>query len=340
MTTLPPNNDDRELWDTWLSIFRLPVVTVADQIGTFLALSERALTTEDLAAHLKVNARALKIHLGFLAALGFVERRESRWSATALTRTWLHPRGEGYYAPAFYGLRQWQPMHGELMETLKTGSAPRGHQPAMAEWERGDSLPGVAPTFTGYMNANSMAAALALARQPIFGEVRALLDVGGGSGIFPIQVAKVWPDFRATVLEIAPVCPEADQYIQSAGVADRVKTQATNMFTKAWPEGYDAVFFSNVFHDWPDDTCQMLADKAFATLPAGGRVLVHEMLMDDDGCGPLPVAAFAMLMLLITKGRQYSMPEIRVFLERAGFRDIEAWRTGGGYYSLISGRKP
>lgn len=340
MATLPPHSDDRALWDLWLSIFHLPVVTCADEIGTFVALSERALTTDELAAELRVNARALQIHLGLLAALGFVERRELRWVATATSRTWLQPKGDAYYAPALRGLLQWVPMHAELLETLRTGAAPLGHQPALAEWERGDSLPGVATTFTGYMNANSLAAALALARQPALGSVRALLDVGGGSGIFPIEMAKVWPNLRATVLEISPVCVEADQYIAAGGVSDRVKTQAMNMFTGDWPKGHDAVLLSNVLHDWPEDTCEMLVTKAFKALEPGGRILIHEMLMDDDGCGPLPVAAFSLMMLLITKGRQFSLPDIRTFLERAGFRRIEAWQTGGGYYSLVSGYKP
>jgi acetylserotonin N-methyltransferase len=112
------------------------------------------------------------------------------------------------------------------------------------------------------------------------------------------------------------------------------------MFKEPWPTGHDALFFSNIYHDWSDKTCQMLSDKAFAALPSGGRIFLHEMLMNDDGTGPLPVAAFAVLMLLGTKGRQYSLPELRTFLEQAGFRNVEARRTGGGYYSLVSARKP
>jgi hypothetical protein len=56
--------------------------------------------------------------------------------------------------------------------------------------------------------------------------------------------------------------------------------------------------------------------------------------------GPLPAAAFSLLMLLGTRGRQYSLPELRQMLEAAGFVDIETARTGGGYYSLVSARRP
>ena len=54
----------------------------------------------------------------------------------------------------------------------------------------------------------------------------------------------------------------------------------------------------------------------------------------------LPVAAFSLLMLLGTKGRQYSLPELRGFLEAAGFVDVESSLNGGGYYSLVVARKP
>jgi acetylserotonin N-methyltransferase len=45
-------------------------------------------------------------------------------------------------------------------------------------------------------------------------------------------------------------------------------------------------------------------------------------------------------MLIGTLGKQYSLPEFRAILESAGFIDVEAVRTGGGYYSLVSARKP
>ena len=50
--------------------------------------------------------------------------------------------------------------------------------------------------------------------------------------------------------------------------------------------------------------------------------------------------SFSLLMLLGTLGKQYSLPEFRDILESAGFTRVEALRTGGGYYSLVSAVKP
>jgi hypothetical protein len=340
MSTLPATTDDRLIWDTWLSMYRLPIMTVADEVGTLAALSAQSLTVAELASQLSVPGRALGIHLGLLAALGFVERHDGRWRATAATRMWLHPEAPGYQGPLLHGFRQSQPLHAQLLATLRPEVKAEAHISSAAEWERGELSPARAQALTAYMNAHSVAAAKAVGVQPLFSEVHNLLDVGGGSAIFSIEVAKAQPTLRATVMEIATVCAEADRYISAAGQAARVRTQSVNMFTQAWPTGHDAHFLSNILHDWSDETCRILVKKSFEALPSGGRIVLHEMLMNDDGCGPLPAAAFSMMMLLGTRGRQYSVPELRGFLEAAGFTGTEAFSTGGGYYSLVVARKP
>ncbi len=337
---LPVSVDDRIVWDTWLSLFRFPVVSVADEVGTFAALSARAKSTTALADELQVDARALTVHLGALAALGFVERREGLWRATAASRRWLHPRAEGYVGPVLHRFVEQQPFHTQLLETLRTGGRAQQYPSVAEEWERGAMPPELARSVTAFMNAHSRAAACAVAQQPVFGQIASLLDVGGGSGIFAIEMAQAWPSLAATVLEIDTICAEADRYIARRGAAARVKTRPVNMFTQPWPRGFDAHFFSNIFHDWSDDTCRMLARKSFEALPAGGRILLHEVLMDDEGTGPWPAAAFSLLMLIGTRGRQFTLAELRGFLEAAGFVDVEAGSTGGGYYSLVSARRP
>jgi 3-hydroxy-5-methyl-1-naphthoate 3-O-methyltransferase len=340
MSTLPATTDDRLIWDTWLAIYRLPITTVADEVGTFAALSAQSLTTEELASRLDVGARALGIHLGMLAALGFVERHDGRWRATAAARTWLHPDAEGYQGPLLYGYRQSQPLHAQLLATLRPEVQAKTHESAVVEWERGEMSAEFARMITAYMNAHSRAAAKAVGFQPLFADIHSVLDVGGGSGVFSIEIAKAQPSLRATVMEIAAVCVEAERYIAASGLAERIHTETVNMFTQAWPTGHDAHFLSNILHDWSDDTCRLLVKKSFDALASGGRILLHEMLMNDDGCGPLPAAAFSLLMLLGTRGRQYSLSELRGFLEPAGFTDVEAFSTGGGYYSLVIARKP
>jgi acetylserotonin N-methyltransferase len=110
------------------------------------------------------------------------------------------------------------------------------------------------------------------------------------------------------------------------------------MLREAWPRGYDGIFFSNVFHDWNAETNLSLARRAYDALPRGGRIFLHEMLLADDGSGPITTASFSMLMLFGTQGRQYSLGELREILTNAGFADVRARETYG-YYSVVSAKK-
>jgi cyclopropane fatty-acyl-phospholipid synthase-like methyltransferase len=197
-----------------------------------------------------------------------------------------------------------------------------------------------AQRIASFMHSHSMAPARGAAAQAVFGEVAHLMDIGCGSGVYGIEIAKAHPGLKVTLMDLAAMATEAGTYAARDGVTDRVGTAGVNMFTEDWPIGADAHFFANVFHDWSVETNQLLAQKSFAALPSGGRIFLSEILMDDAGTGPWHAAAFSLLMLVGTLGKQYSLPEFRSILESAGFTDVTAVRTGGGYYSLVSARKP
>jgi hypothetical protein len=101
----------------------------------------------------------------------------------------------------------------------------------------------------------------------------------------------------------------------------------------------DLHFYGQIYHDWPPEKCQWLTQKSFASLEAGGRIILHEKLLKDDKTGPFAIAAFSITMLLTTEGQQYSGGELAAMLTAAGFTDIEVKPTSG-YWSIVTGRKP
>jgi 3-hydroxy-5-methyl-1-naphthoate 3-O-methyltransferase len=339
MTAFPPNVDDTMMWDAWLSIHRFPILTVADEIGLFPAIASAGLSTGALASALSVDPRALKIHLGVLAATGFVTCKEERWLATQAAQAWLHPEGQGYYGSVLRFNAGTNPLHAQLIETLKTGRRASTHISSTDKWEAGQMSADAATRITAYMDVHGHAAARALAEHDAFADVRRLLDVGGGSAIYAIELAKARPLLTATVMEIEAVCAVARRYVEAAGLSGQIDTLPVNMLGSTWPAGYDAHFLSNIFHDWEEETCRLLARRSFDALPVGGRIILHEMLMDDDGCGPLHAALFSLVMLLAAKGRQYAFFELRDILAGAGFEDIEAAPTRHGYFSVVTGYK-
>ena len=345
MTALPPTIDDTAIWDVWLSQFRLPIVNVNLEVGTFKALSDGAFTTDELARVLKVDARALAMHLAALAAMGLVEKRLGLWRATHQARTWLHPEAKGFWGHFLGQIDRNEHLRTRLLESLRTGKRPaEGTDKRPAGWEDGTMAPEVAEGIARFMHAHSQAPALGAARQPVFAELTHLMDVGCGSGVYGIEIARANPGLKVTLMDLKEVATVAATYVVAEGMEERVGTAGVNMFEEEWPQGGsggpDGHLFCNVFHDWSDETCRDLARRSYEALPSGGRILLHEILMDDDYTGPFHAAAFSLLMLTGTLGKQYSLAEFAAILESAGFEDVAAQRTGGGYYSLVSARKP
>ena len=348
-TYAAPTVDDRRLWDLWLSGVHQPAIVAAEQSGIFSALADSPASAAELAECLGFDERATRILLRLLAALRLLLLREGRYHLGDEARTYLVEGSPWYWAPmASVAVSEWH--RDRLLEKLRQRGSDHvvgpegtplvsGEGRAADDWAAGNVSQQRARVVAARMHAHSLPSAVGVARHYDFRGVTRLLDVGGGSGCFMVAAAQAHPHLRCTVLDLPAMCEVAAGYIEAGGVADRVDTCAVDMFRQPWPRGYDALFFSNIWHDWNIRTCQWLAARAFEALPSGGRVLLHEMLLDDNGAGPITAASFSMLMLLATQGQQFTPGELKEILEGAGFAQITVTATHP-YYSVVSGSKP
>jgi hypothetical protein len=345
---LPPTSDDRQIWDLWLTGLYQGTIVAADDAGLFTALAERPATIDELAERLDFDTRATGVVLRLLAALRLLLLRQGRYQLTDAAHTYLVKSSPFYWGHMMrVGVSDWH--RGTALAKLKQkGSAetagpegtpqPSGSGRAADGWAAGEIQIGQAEQIAASMQSHSLPSAIAAARNYDVTGIARILDVGGGSGCFMVAMAQAHPKLKATVMELGTMCEVAAKYIAAGGVETQVDTVAVNMFREPWPKGYDALFFSNIWHDWNFRTCSWLAARAYEALPRGGRIMLHEALLDDDGDGPATTAAFSMLMLLATQGQQFTFAELRALLEDAGFEGIETRQTAS-YYSITTGYK-
>ena len=192
-----------------------------------------------------------------------------------------------------------------------------------ADWHAAMRTDAFAESFTAAMDCRGRVMGPALAMAIDLRDVRTLLDVGGGSGVYAIACAEAYLHLQAIVMESPPVDAIARRTIQAATLANRIGVVVADMFTAEWPAGCDAHLFSNVLHDWDEPDCRRLIDASAAALPEGGRILIHDMLLNDDKTGPLWAAEYSVLLATVTQGRIYSTAEIRGWLATAGFRIVK-----------------
>lgn len=338
-----PSVDDTPIWDIWLSLYKLPTLTAALDSGLFESLAESPATPNQLSERCGLDQLGTSIVLQMLAAMGLLEQRRGEYHLSDISSLYLLKDSPYSWGGVLDIVCESNEQHITLVEKLSGKSTEAGlpaeeeETPAEA-WESGQLDMEMARRIARFMHSHSVSAAAGLAKSGLFDGVRRLLDIGGGSGCFSIALAQNYPDMHCTVMELPAMCEIGAGYASEGNVGEQVDFVSVDMFRDDWPTGYDALLFSNIFHDWDMDMNAGLAANAYEALPPGGRICLHEMLLNDSGIGPETANAFSILMLSRTKGRQFTFSELKELLERAGFTGIDV-NASYGYYSVVRGYK-
>jgi hypothetical protein len=254
---------------------------------------------------------------------------EGRFGLSELARAHLVPGG-AFDVSGYVGLAADSPGVLEMVERLRT------NQPAGARPEQGGAAfiyrEGIESAMEQEAKARQLTLVLAgrarnvapvLAERLPLSDTRQLLDVAGGTGLYSIAWLQRHPQLRAIVWDRPKVLKVAREMAVTYGVADRLECRPGDMFTDPVPAGSDVVLLSNVLHDWDVPECRALVGRLAAALPAGGRLLVHDVFLNDALDGPLPVALYSAALFRLTEGRAYSAAEYRTWLRAAGLTPSE-----------------
>lgn len=329
-----PVIDDTLVWDAWLAMYKVPAISVALELDIFESLDAQPDSPEGLAERRDFDLRGLRALLPMLMQLGFLTLHGGNYQLTEAGRQYMLKGSPFCWAALYKRVGPTMASYKLLLETINKERARAAKNRPADGWESGHVEMAMAREVTAFMHAHSAPAAYGMARTCDFSGIRKVLDVGGGSGIFSIALAGLRPDIYCSIMELPTICELAHQYIEDGGVTAQVDTIVVDMFRKPWPLGFDAHFFSNVFHDWSVETCIDLARKSHTALPVGGSILLHEMLLDDSGTAPAPAVAFSLLMAMGTLGQQFTFGQLREILETAGFHSVSCQHSYG-YYSLV-----
>ncbi len=330
--------DDKRVYDAYVAGRQGAAMAAAVRAGLFdhLARAEAPVSFAGVREAMGWSERGTRSMLAALLAMGLVETRSGGFTVSSDARAYLTRDTPG----SLWGLVDMEvdnflsPL--ALLDALSADDASvyGGADP----WEAHAQDPEKARAFTAAMHSVSERPAAGFAETIDLSGVARLLDVGGGSAALSIALARENPALECVVWDIPAVCPIAEEYVAAEDLNDRVTASPGDMFAEPYPTGFDAVLLSQILHDWGFEKGETLVRKAFDALPLGGRILIHEKLVEDDGRAPLANVLVHLDMLVWTEGQQYGVTELVELLERVGFTDVRRTRTAG-YWSVVEGRR-
>lgn len=158
--------------------------------------------------------------------------------------------------------------------------------------------------ITNAMYGISIGPAMALAKNVDFSKHKKMMDIGGGSGVYAIQVVANNPNhMSAVVLDSKPVCQVADGYIKQYNLQDKVQTMTFDFFNDQLPNDCDVAFLSHIVHIFDKDKNITLLKKIYDSLQnENGIIMISEWLLNDEKTGPIASALMGLTMIIENSG--------------------------------------
>ncbi len=342
-----PPADPTRLFELFRGAHATELLTAAVlPFNIFGRLAGGARPRAELQRELGLADRAATVLFTALKAMQLLrEDGDSQLSLSDLARTHLVPTSP-FHVGDYLGLAAESPGVRAMVERLQT-NRPAGQQPeqegvAFIYREGLDSAmerEASARRLTVALAGRARNVAPVLAQRISLAEADLLLDLGGGTGLYSIAWLQRHPRLRAVVLDRPEVLKVAQEEAVLHGVAERLECQPGDMFRSPLPSGVSAILLSNVLHDWDVPECRALVRRCADALPSGGRLLIHDVLLNDALDGPLPIALYSAALFSLTEGRAYSAAEYRAWSHEAGLICEEPLPTLI-HCSVLPARKP
>ncbi len=309
------------------------------EFGIFTRLADGALPAAEIAAASGLPEERCRTLMTALTALGLTVRAGEGFANSPAAEAFL-VKGARYDFGDYLRLqvgRQMYPLMDQIGEAL-AGRLPEGATASYADWFADAEE---ARLYSESQHAGSLGPARGLAKRVDLSGVARMLDIGGGTGAFAITLCRANPDLHVTVVDFPNVALLGEAYVADAGLSDRITYVTGDALAAEWPGDQDAILMSYLLSGVPDHAHEGLIGRAFDHIGSGGRLLVHDFIVDEDRTGPKNTALWQLQHTAFTpEARSLSDGWLADRMCAAGFCGIEVEPLIPGMTKLASARRP
>ena len=301
------------------------------KFGVYTKLSDGEKSIQELSELLSMPEKSLAKLLDVCVALGLLNKRKDVYYNTSLSQHYLvenKPDYFGYYCHSRNDMLylEWDKLEHYLQHD-KIHTAVKGKDETTLEAVAMDK--DFARRAMMAQHNYSQQPSVDFAETADLSDCKILLDAGGGTGIFSVMAAKKFPNLKAIVFDRPYVLEVAKDIIAEHGIAEQVLLHPGDIMKNPFPEGADVVLMSTILDGYSEEDSRFMLNKVYDYLPSGGRLILIEIIIDDDRSGPLFPALFGLLLKMRTVGGDArTKEEMTRWLSESGFSNIKYERLG------------
>ena len=286
-------------------------------LDIFTLIGTDTVSGETIAKKLGMEKRGLTLLLNSLTALDLLVKENQTYANTPEASTFLSKKSPQYIGYMILHHHHLAPSWVDMDKALIQGGPIRPESAVSTEEWRESFLMG--------MFNMGMAVAPGLAKQLDLAGCKRLLDLGGGPGTFAIHFCLENPELSASVWDLPTTRPFAEKTIEKFGLEKRISFIPGDYTLEeicTVPQ-FDVAWLSHILHGEGPKMAEKIIARAVAAVKPGGKIFIHEFILNNTMDGPLFPALFSLNMFLGTKqGQSYSEEQLIDMLKTNGVKDI------------------
>lgn len=307
--------------------------------NVFTCLSGKPMSADEAATATGLHPERIRTLLTALASLGLVSVDNGTFANAPAADAFL-VKGAKYDFGDYLRLQVDRQMYG-LLDQIELALANKLPADATASYANWFADPEAAQLYSASQHAGSLGPALGLSKSVDLSAARTLLDVGGGTGAFAITLCQAFPQLSATIVDFPNVATIGQDYVNAAGLADRIAYVPGDALETAWPRDQDAVLMSYLFSGVPGERHEEMITRAYDHLAPGGRILIHDFVVSADRTGPKLAALWQLQHTAFTPhARSLDDAWLADALTAAGFVGVSVEPMIPGMTMLACGERP
>jgi len=167
-----------------------------------------------------------------------------------------------------------------------------------------------------------------------------VLDIGVGGAAWSIPFARRDAAARITGFDMPGILPHTKQIVEEFGVSRQYSLKPGNLMTDDFGDSaFDVVILGNICHGLTAEQNVDLLKRCRRALADGGRLVIADMVPNEERTGPPFPVLFAVNMFVMGGEDTYPMSDYRQWLGAAGYGDVEAFETKRSHSPVIIATK-